>query len=116
MLFRSLASAAHASELARERALLEAQHQQERQHDREQALAERMREHALAEAAQISAHAAYEQYAAKLQKDVDDTLAIAHRYEQKIAHYEHALSALPTMLQRWILKRGQRRAGAKDAQ
>ena len=113
---RALASAAHASELARERALLEAQNQQERQHDREQALAERMREHALAEAAQISAHAAYEQYAAKLQKDVDDTLAIAHRYEQKIAHYEHALSALPTMLQRWILKRGQRRAGAKDAQ
>lgn len=113
---RALANAAHASELARERALLEAQHQQQRLYDREQVLAERMRDHALSEAAQVSAHAAYEQYAAKLQKDVNDTLAIAHRYEQKIANYEHALSSLPTIVQRWMRTRGQRLAGAKDAQ
>ncbi len=109
---RALADAAHADALARERALHEAMRQQ----DQEQANATRMREHALAEAAQISAHAAYEQYAAKLQKDVNDTLAIAHRYERKIANFEHALSSLPTVVQRWILKRGQRLTDTKDAQ
>ena len=108
---RALADAAHADALARERAL----HEALRRQDQEQAHAERMHDHALSEAAQVSAHAAYEQYAAKLQKDVNDTLAIAHRYEQKIANYEHALSSLPTIVQRWIRKRGQRQAGAKDA-
>jgi hypothetical protein len=105
------AAAAHASELAQAHAL----HQAARQHDQEHAAIERARELALAETARITEHAAHEQYAAKLQRDVNDTLAIAHQYEKKIARYEHIVSALPPLLRRWAVKRAQQRIGAKDA-
>jgi hypothetical protein len=108
---RELAADAQARELAR----VDALHHAARQQDREHAAVQRARDHALAETAQSSAHAVYEQYAEKLQRDVNDTLAIAHQYEKKIAHYEHALSALPSILQRWALKRAQQRIGTKDA-
>ena len=65
-------------------------------------------ERVLAEAALVERHAAHVQYAAKLQRDVNDTLTIAHRYEKTIVQYDRALSALPSILRRWAFKRADR--------
>ena len=72
------------------------------------ARAQSLRQQALAEATLAASHAAHVQNAEKLQRDVNDTLTIAHRYEKTIAQYDRALSALPSILRRWALKRANR--------
>ncbi len=67
-----------------------------------------LREQALAAADLAESHAAHVHYAEKLQRDVNDTLAIAHRYEKTIAQQDRALSALPAVVRRWALKRANR--------
>jgi glycosyltransferase involved in cell wall biosynthesis len=81
--------------------------------ERERELA-RLRDHA--EAERVEAHAAHEKYAAKLQKDVTDTLAVAHQQQQTIAIYERALSMIPPWLRRQMLARAKRVICIKDAQ
>ena len=71
---------------------------------------------ALAEAARITAHNAHVAYADKLQKDVNDTLAIAHRQERTLALYERALSMFPPFIRRRMLARAERLLSVKDAQ
>ena len=71
-------------------------------------------ERMLANAALVESHTAHVQYAAKLQRDVNDTLTIAHRYEKTIAQYDRALSALPSILRRWAFKRGDSQIGSED--
>ena len=76
----------------------------------------RKREHAEALQARVNADEAHEQYATKLQQDVSDTLAVAHRQERSIAIYEHALSMIPPFVRRWLLARAARAASIKTAQ
>lgn len=95
-----------------------AQTEAARQHERAQAEAARLYERAQAEAARLSAasaHAAHEQYAAKLLRDVTDTLAVAHRQERTIAVYERALSIIPPTLRRWMLRRAERPANTGES-
>jgi glycosyltransferase involved in cell wall biosynthesis len=96
---------------ANDRALSEAA----RQLDRE--LAEAALEHALAEAetARMAAHAAHEHYAAKLQQDVTDTLAVAHSQQRTIAIYESALSMIPPLIRRRMLARAERVTAVRAA-
>ncbi len=94
---REQADAAHAREIAALHALHDAA-------ARERSL----REQALAEATLAASHAAHVKNAEKLQRDVNDTLTIAHRYEKTIAQYDRALWALPSILRRWALKRAHR--------
>ena len=63
---------------------------------------------ALAEAARVTAHNAHVVYAEKLQKDVNDTLAIAHRQQRTLAVYERALSMIPPLVRRRMLARAER--------
>ena len=53
------------------------------------------------------AHAAHERYAAKLQQDVTDTLAVAHQQQRTIAIYERALSMIPPIIRRRMLARAE---------
>ena len=76
--------------------------------------AARKDEHAQAEAARVTAHAAHEQYAAKLLRDVTDTLGVAHRQQRTIAIHERALSIIPPMLRRWMLRRAERLVDLKE--
>ncbi len=69
-----------------------------------------------AEAARVAAHAAHEQYAAKLQQDIDDTLAVAHRQQRTIAIYERALSMIPPWVRRQMLARAERLISFKVTQ
>lgn len=69
-----------------------------------------------AEAARVDAHAAHERYAAKLQQDVTDTLAIAHQQQRTIAIYERALFMIPSLLRRQMLVRAERLISTKAAQ
>ena len=91
-----------------------------RQHDRE--LAESAREQSLAvqreqaETARAKVHAVHEQYAAKLQQDVTDTLAIAHQQQRTIAIYERALSMIPPLVRRPMLARAERVISVTAAQ
>ena len=102
-----------------ERAQAEAARANERQHDRE--LAEAAREQSLAEqreqaeAARAKAHGLHEQYAAKLQQDVTDTLVIAHQQQRTIAIYERALSMIPPLVRRQMLARAERLISVKAA-
>lgn len=90
-----------------------------RQLDRE--LAEAALEHALAEqraqaeTARVIAHAAHERYAAKLQQDVTDTLAVAHQQQRTIAIYERALSMIPPIIRRRMLARAERVTAVRAA-
>ena len=87
--------------------------------DREQAEAVRMESLAeqarQAEAARVTAHNAHVADVAKLQKDVNDTLAIAHRQERIIAIYERALSMIPPFVRRRMLARAERLLSVKEA-
>ncbi len=69
-----------------------------------------------AEMARVAAHGAYERYAAKLQQDVVDTLAVAHQQQHAIAVLERALSMIPPLLRRHMLARAERLTAAKAAQ
>lgn len=69
-----------------------------------------------AEAARALAHAAHEKYAAKLQQDITDTLAIAHQQQRSIAIYESALSMIPPLIRRPMLARAERSISMKVAQ
>lgn len=90
-----------------------------RQLDRE--LAEAVLEHALAEqraqaeTARLIAHAAHERYAAKLQQDVTDTLAVAHQQQRTIAIRECALSMIPPFIRRRMLARAERVTAVRAA-
>ena len=86
-----------------------------RKNEHAQAEAALQDERAQAEAARVTAHAAHEQYAAKLQRDITDTLAIAHRQEHTIALYEGVLSMVPPFVRRWMLRRAERFTNAKVA-
>ena len=98
---------------ANDRALSEAARQQDRdlaEAAREQSLAA---QRAQAETARVAAHAQHEQYAAKLQQDVTDTLAVAHQQQRTIAVYELALSMIPPLVRRRMLARAERLAAVK---
>ena len=69
-----------------------------------------------AEAARAQAHAAHEKYAAKLQQDITDTLAIAHQLQRTMAIYESALSLIPPFIRRPMLARAERSISKKVAQ
>lgn len=90
-----------------------AQAETARANDRE--LLEAFREQALtelraqAETARVMAHTAHEKYAAKLQQDITDTLAVAH-------HQQRALAFIPPLLRRWMLSRAKRATSLKAAQ
>lgn len=62
------------------------------------------------------AHTAHERYAAKLQQDVTDTLAVAHQQQQSIVVYERLLAIVPPLLRRPLLARAKRLAAARAAQ
>ena len=109
---RAQAEAARSSD----RAQAESARKHDRERDeaaREQALSEQ-RSHA--ETARATAHAAHEQYAAKLQQDVNDTLAVAHQQQRMIAIYELALSMIPPLIRRRMLARAERLTSVKAAQ
>ena len=69
-----------------------------------------------AEMARVAAHGAHERYAAKLQQDVIDTLAVAHRQQHTIAVYERALLMIPSLLRQQMLARAARLTAVKAAQ
>lgn len=68
------------------------------------------------EVLQVQAHAAHEKYAAKLQQDIADTLAIAHQRQSTIVTYESALSMIPPFIRRPMLARAERLISMKVAQ
>lgn len=101
---------------AHDRALSEAARQHERnlaEAAREQAVSEQRAE---AETARVAAHAAHEQYAAKLQKDVDETLAVAHQLQRTNVIYERALSIIPPWVRRQLVARAERLMSARVRQ
>ncbi len=65
------------------------------------ALAVESNARATAEAARAAGHEEFVRVSTKLERDVTDTLAIAHRYER-------ALAMLPFIFRRWLLKRADR--------
>lgn len=108
----ALAEAARINDLA----LAEAAREQDRELNetaRERELAE---QRAQAETAQQTAHAAHEQYAAKLQRDVDDTLAIAHNQQHLLTQQELMLEMIPVLVRRRMLARVERSIAQKSSQ
>ena len=76
----------------------------------------RKRESAEALENHAKAHEAHTRYAEKLQQDVSETLAVAHRQERTIAIYEHALPMIPPFVRRRLLARAERaERAARDA-
>ena len=75
----------------------------------------RKRESAEALENHAKAHEAYTRYAEKLQQDVSETLAVAHRQERTIAIYEHVLSMIPPFVRRRLLARAERAERAERA-
>ena len=100
---------------ANDRALSDAARQLD--HERAEAALEHALEEqrAQAETARLIAHAAHERYAAKLQQDVTDTLAVAHQQQRTIAIYECALSMIPPFIRRRMLARAERVTAVRAA-